>query len=401
MNHNQLRGIDENIKLGLERVKKGARVLKIPINDFRAVLIAGTNGKGTTAVFLSKILQEHGKNTVVYISPHLESPTERVLVKGRPVNERELLEALERVRNTNRKEGLSLTPFEEFTLASLIIAQKEKPWMLIYEVGLGGRLDATNILNNEVSIITSIGIDHTEFLGVGLKEIAREKAGIIKPSSVVITGALPASAEAVVEAEAKRKGASLYRLKKEVGFSFAREKGTVEFSVKGVDFTMRVNTPFLHMAQNAALSVFAASKILGSLNPDATRRAVERVPLPARCEVVKLGEKTAVIDTAHNPHALSILLKEVSAAFEEPLTVVLSPLRDKDWRRMAKLASARGRLLMVEQPTKRGLKRSEAPEFLWIDTREITEVVERCTGTVVFAGSFWMAKTARRLLCQR
>ncbi len=392
--------IDKNIKLGLERVKKATEALNIPLDEPDSVLIGGTNGKGTTALFLAKILQLHGIKTMVYTSPHLYSPSERMLVEGNPTPEEKIREALGKVEE--RCGSINLTPFERFTMAFLLLAKEIKPDLLILEVGLGGRLDATNVLNNRVSIITSVSLDHQEYLGKTIGEIAREKAGIIKESSETLVGKVPKIAKEIIKEQAKRLKARCLFLGEGIEIEITR-KNPLAFNLQweeGKLEGLKINTIFPFFAENASLAAVTAHLILKNLSPDLVRKALESVPLPARGEIFEFNGCKAVVDTAHNPHALCLLLKRAKEALPLPLRVVLSPLKDKHWQKMIKIAQAYGKLFLVEQDTERGLKRDDFPQGNWISLEEALKIPKR--GTVIYAGSFWMAREARRFFaCQR
>ncbi len=390
--------VDTNIKLGLERIRRALNLAGIDKTPWEYVLIAGTNGKGTTAKFLGKILRLHNKKTMVYTSPHLERITERVEIEGEEVEERVLQHHLEHAKLLNIENNLNLTPFELFTLATYSIAKEVEPEVLVAEVGLGGRLDATNALHNRYSIITSIGIDHTNFLGSSVQEIAKEKAGIVKEKGICIVGKVPKEAMSVIEQRATEKRAELLRWGREIVGSVDKLGNRVRLLLKEpLQVEAAIDTPFPVFAVNAALAVVCAH-LITPVNTNKVSEALRHIPLPARGEVIRTAKNTVVIDTAHNPLALSCILKEL----EGPLHILLSPLSDKDWRKMVEMASTRAdTLIMVEQTTDRGLKRGMAPHLEWIDPQQIPEVVKTLEGTVLITGSFWIARTAREFLrCQ-
>ena len=401
MKNMQLNQIDTNIKLGLERVLKGLSLLKIDPDGFESILIAGTNGKGTTAKYISKILKKHGKKTAVYTSPHLESPTERIELNSGPVDEKRLEETLKVVEKLDRRYRIDLTPFEIFTLAAFQIFKEEDPEILVCEVGMGGRLDATNILKNRYSVITTISLDHTEYLGESVESIAKEKAGVIKEGSIVVAGKMPPAAMAAVEKRAHQKRARLLAWNREIKIKTDSKNWKTALEVTSpVKMKALINSPLDTLAHNASLAITLCDNIV-KLREDLTKEAIKNPPLPARGEVVEVYNKRIAVDVAHNPHGLAELLKSLQKHTRN-LTILLAPLRDKEWKKMIKIASAKGhRLILIKTKNPRGLKPEDFQRANWIDESEISGILRETEGDVLIAGSFWIAKTARRLLkCQ-
>ncbi len=176
------------IKFGLENISRLMSALANPHTSFAAVHVAGTNGKGSTSAIIASILQAAGLRVGLFTSPHLISFTERIRINGEEMTEEEVMEYAEEIKDiVSRLDGFSPTFFEVVTALAMLYFSRKKVDAAVYEVGMGGRLDATNIIIPAVSVITSIGIDHAEFLGNTLEEISREKAGIIKNSIPVVS----------------------------------------------------------------------------------------------------------------------------------------------------------------------------------------------------------------------
>ena len=292
-------------------------------------LVAGTNGKGSTAAMLGSILGAAGHRVGTMPSPHLSSYTERVQVDGEPISEQEFATALDWLRP--RLEGIAegLGPPTEFEiLTSLAVTYlSQRCDRLVIEVGMGGRLDSTNVLDLGVSVITNVALDHERYLGDTIEQIATEKAGIIKPGNLVITGAEGAALE-VVEASARQAGATLWRLGQELALH-ARWDGWrgSEIDVDGPGFAERkLRVPLLgsYQAANAALAVGAAHA-LGE-----TGRGIEATRWPGRLEPV--GEHQLILlDGGHNPAALERLAADLPLLAEgRPLVVVFGIMADKD-----------------------------------------------------------------------
>ena len=295
----------------------------------RGALIAGTNGKGSTAAMLAAILRQGGHVVGTMPSPHLGSYTERIQVNGTPITEREFAAAVEHLRP--RLEGLaaglgSPTEFEILTTVAIShLAQRCD--RLVIEVGMGGRLDATNVLDFGLAVITNIALDHQQYLGDTVAQIAAEKAGIIKPGNLVITGA-DGEALSVIESAAASAGAQLLRLGDELRMEtrWRGWKGS-EIDLAGpgfVDRNLRVPLLGSHQAANAALAV-AAAHALGQ-GPD----GLAEVRWPGRLELVA-DNPPVLLDGGHNPAALARLAEDVPRLAEgRPVTVVFGMMADKD-----------------------------------------------------------------------
>src|SRR5207302_5625371 len=210
------------VKLGLERTRAILDRAGNPQSGLRGALIAGTNGKGSTAAMLAAVLRAGGHRVGTMPSPHLSSYTERIQVDGEPITEPDFAAALEWLRPRLEgiaKESGSPTEFEILTTLALTYLSQRCD-RLVIEVGMGGRLDATNVLDLGIAVITNVALDHQRYLGESIEKIAAEKAGIIKPGNLVITGAEGAALE-VIEASAGAAGARLWRLGQELNLTAA------------------------------------------------------------------------------------------------------------------------------------------------------------------------------------
>ncbi|HVD01131.1 MAG TPA: folylpolyglutamate synthase/dihydrofolate synthase family protein [Candidatus Dormibacteraeota bacterium] len=317
------------VKLGLERTRAILQRAGNPEASLRGALIAGTNGKGSTAAMLAAILRRHGHRVGTMPSPHLVSYRERIQVDGVPISEAEFAAAVEWLQP--RLEGISPelgapTEFEILTTVALTYLARRCD-RLVIEVGMGGRLDATNVLDLGVSVITNVALDHQQYLGDSVEKIAAEKAGIIKPGDAVVTGA-EGAALTVVESAASNAGAEVWRLGRELRLT-SRWRGWEgsEIDLSGPGFEYHgLKVPLLgtHQAANAALAVAAANR-LGEV-PD----GLDAVRWPGRLEPI--GRRpTVLLDGGHNPAALAALAEDVPRLAEgRPVTVVFGMMADKD-----------------------------------------------------------------------
>lgn len=299
------------VELGLERVRRALALLGDPQRHFAAVQIAGTNGKGSTAAMTDAILRAAGLRTGLHTSPHLSRFTERVQIAGAEVDGDRLAALDVRIAAT----GVPLTYFEIATVLAFLCFAEEGVQIGVLETGLGGRLDAVTACEPVATAVTSIGLDHTDYLGPTLREIAREKAGIIKPKVPHLIGALPPEAEEEMERAASAAGAPLRR----VGRDFAAPDGPV--GLGGV-----------HQAANAAIAVelarLAAAAIGASLPAAAIHAGLANVRWPGRLERVT---SDVLLDCAHNvegARALAAALPAIAAG--RPVALLTAIVRDKD-----------------------------------------------------------------------
>ncbi len=394
-----LEKIDADIKLGLDRVKRAFEILGLDPSKYRTILVAGTNGKGTTSFYLERTLRKHGFRTALFTSPHLTSVGERLVLNGKPVDERLLLEGWEYVKRISSRCSLELTPFESFFVSAYMRVCEGDYDFFVCEVGLGGRLDATNVLDAELCVITGIALDHTRFLGNTLESVAREKAGIIKRGAHLVLGSMPDEARKVILDAAEDKAETVSVFGEDFGFSLRSRSldGTLfDYRGDGVWECLFLPTGFLSFVHNAVLAL-RASEFLCRLNRKPLERALDAV-LPGRGELVSVSGKKVLLDVAHNPHALKALLEDLRSLYTGKMVIFLSPLEDKDYRSMIELAERYGRLYLVRQPTERGVKDWCAGDKVWLSFDEAVERLKRDDGLFVFTGSFWIVRRFKEFL---
>ena len=327
------------IKLGLERTQVLLRALGDPQELFQGVHVAGSNGKGSVCAMLASILQTAGYRVGLMPKPHLISYRERIQVDQRPIAEADfaaLLTELQPVIQTVAAELGPPTEFEILTSAALYYFSRASLDLLVCEVGLGGRLDSTNVLDLGVDVITNIALDHTQHLGSTLEAIAAEKAGILKPDSVAITAAQP-PALAIIEAVAREHKIPLLRLGTEIQVAaIDKEWAGVQVTVTTPADTyrdLRVPLLGLHQAENAALAVAAIDALRSrgwDISDGALRDGLARTHWPGRLEVID-RHPIVLVDGAHNPAGLERSLAAVrTLAKGRPLVIVFGVMKDKD-----------------------------------------------------------------------
>ena len=325
------------IDLGLERLAAVAQRLSLTDRSLarHVITVAGTNGKGSTVAMIDAIARAHGLNSGTYTSPHLRRYSERVAINGEPVADRALVDAFERIEAARTQPGcdvISLSYFEVGTLAAALIFQQAALDVVVLEVGLGGRLDAVNLFDADVGVVTTIGIDHVDYLGDNIDLIGREKAGIFRTGKAAVLGSttLPPSVREV----ARHKNVASVRA---LGEHFSRtDVADGEWCWTGQDAQQQaVSLPALpapHLPlDNAAAAVQAAWLAFGPLRADAVAAALRTVKLPGRLQWIGPW----CLDVAHNPHAAAYVaryFKSRAAAGNIPARriAIVGMLSDKD-----------------------------------------------------------------------
>lgn len=328
------------MRWGLERTQALLAGVDNPHRHFHSLLIGGTNGKGSVAAFSDAVLRVHPSEPVgLYTSPHLIHFQERIRINGNPVGTELLLRVARRLRPHIEQTGASF--FEAATAIAFGCFAEAGVRMAVVEVGLGGRLDATNVLLPDAVAITNVALDHVDVLGSTLREIALEKAGIMKPGVPAIVGASPGEALDVIRAQATAVGANLREL------DDAATATVLQANLEGTDFSLQLAngethslfTPLVgrHQARNAALAAVALRALPEVLRPDweSIRSGFAAVRWPGRLQVERIGSTTWIFDVAHNAAGVDALVATLKTLnLPRPLVLVGGILADKDWRAM-------------------------------------------------------------------
>ena len=344
-----------NIDMGLERVGEVARRMGLRF-DCPVITVAGTNGKGSTCAMIEAIALQAGYRTGVYSSPHLVHFQERCRIHGEIVAADALLEhfaAVESARTLNGND-ISLTYFEFTTLAILRLMSHSLLDVAILEVGLGGRLDATNIVDADCAVITSIDIDHVEYLGPDRESIGREKAGIMRTGRPVVVSD-PMPPQSVID-HAREMGADLWRFGHD--FNFSGDKQQWGWAGRGRRYA-GMAYPALRGANqlvnaSGALAALVALRDRLPVTAQAVRNGLSLVELPGRFQIIP-GQPTLVLDVAHNPHSVAALTANLDAMGYFPTThAVFGAMADKDLAPMlAKIGPVVDRWYFTDLPTPR------------------------------------------------
>jgi dihydrofolate synthase/folylpolyglutamate synthase len=406
------------IKLGLEAIDSVCARLARPERRVPSVLVGGTNGKGSTAAMLASIADMAGLRTGLYTSPHLIDVTERIRIGRRNATAGELDAALADVfAAADETPAVPLTYFEALTAAAFVLFARWKLDLAILEVGLGGRLDATNVAPARLSIVTSIGLDHTADLGTTLDAIAREKAGILR-------GRRPC----LVRAEAPEALAAIARVSDAVGAlwhdaSYEISLSRIETGLSGTRFALAtparmysVETPLPgeHQAWNAALAVRAAELLSGEfpkLSASACTSGVRAASWPGRLERLQVSGRTVLLDGCHNADGAAALGRFLDATgLSGGVDLVFGAMADKDVEAMAgELLPRVRRALFVPA----GTDRAASPEELLRRAGALSSRAHGCGGAaealrsllaapssepIIVAGSLYLVGEARGLL---
>lgn len=319
------------IELGLDRVEKVAQRLGVQHFSCPVIMVAGTNGKGSTVATLDAIYRAAGYQVATYTSPHLRMFNERIRYQGKTISDADLLAAFSRVEA--HREPESLTYFEFTTLASLVFFQVQKPDIIILEIGLGGRLDAVNIVEPDVAVVTNIGLDHCDYLGSTLDSIAREKAGVFRANKPAISGDPQAPRRLYEEARAR----SAQWLEKGKDFSFrVIDEHTWEWS--SAQKQLQLPMPRLSL-ENVATALMAVEALGLAVSHTAIAEGVSSAFIEGRFQTVQQTPQI-ILDVAHNPHGVSFLLKQLAALPDVPTKAVFAMLADKDIEAVIGLAKS-------------------------------------------------------------
>jgi dihydrofolate synthase/folylpolyglutamate synthase len=331
------------MRFGLDRMHRLMTVLGLPQRRFASIHVVGTNGKSSTVRFCAAILERHGLRTGSYTSPHLASFRERIEVGERPISESDFAAAVERAAQAaelvNRTEDDPVTQFEALTAAAFHELARRGVEVAVIEAGLGGRYDATNVIPSRVQALTSVGLEHTRWLGPTLPDIAEEKLAVVGEHGKLVVGELDPASEAVAVRVARERHAELIHAPADAGVDLRAPGG--------------------FQRRNFAMAAAAAEAFLGagSLRPEAVAAAAAATTIPGRVEVVSERPLT-VYDGAHNPAGASALADSLDDIFGErrPRIGVIGVLEDKDAAGMlAKLLPRLDRAVFTRSQNPRSL----------------------------------------------
>lgn len=413
------------INLGLDRIRELLRRLGNPQEGLRVVHIGGTNGKGSTAAMIASVLRAAGYRTGLFTSPHLHSYTERYRINGVAIAEEEVASLINEVRPVLEQmvaDGHEApTEFEVSTaLAFLWFARQQVDW-LVLEVGLGGDIDSTNVVIPETTVITNVGLDHMDYLGPTIVDIARAKAGIIKPGVPLVTGTSGEALE-VIQVRARELAAPLWALGQEIVVEEVRASASCtacRVSTPAGEFELEVPLLGAHQAANAALALAALLQLRergANWQEVHLRQGLAATRWPGRLEIIN-QQPLVVLDGAHN-YAGALALAEALPllAGERRLNLILGMLADKEREKVLALLAPRVDHLIITKPNSNRAGDWQAladlaHKYLKPEKVEIYEQVEAAierglavtaaTEVLLITGSLYMIADARAYLLKK
>jgi dihydrofolate synthase / folylpolyglutamate synthase len=409
----------------LDRMRRLLAMFGSPETGIPLIHVAGTKGKGSTAALLASVLRASGRKTGLYTSPHVADPFERIVLAGEAARPGALVRIVRAMRDAVESvpaegpAGFPPTTFELYTLLAFLYFRDAGCDVAVIETGIGGRLDATNVITPEASVITPLDLEHTDVLGDTMEKIAAEKAGIIKPGVPAFVGLQPAAALDVFRAAARERGAALTLLEEET------RRRDVRLSASGTelhlelrdgtsaDFRLSMLGEF--QAENAALAYLTLRGVHPEITPGQFRRGFRAARLPGRMELVR-GRPPVVLDGAHTPLAVHRLLESFRGIFPRPLgpraaVLLFGSVAGKNPRAMAEILAPWFQSVVVSTP---GTFKQSDPEGVWRIFRELNPAAElvkdpadalrrarQLAGSrlpILVTGSFYMVSEIRRLL---
>lgn len=406
---------DFGIKLGLDKTNFLLEKFKNPHFNYPSILIAGTNGKGSVAKTLSEILKEAGYKTGLYISPHLVDIRERISINGQLIEEEDFKSEIRELKKVLEKMPFHMYPtfFEAITVVAFKYFSDKKIDILVCEVGLGGKYDATNVLPSFMEIITKIGIEHTKYLGNTYREIAREKAGIIKSRTTVICAKQKKEAEQVIKSVGKKKKSKIYFYGKDF-FLRRRQKGIKGqvFDFYGKENLKSIKTTFIgkYQIENVSLAIQSALTMREKgfeIKKEEIYKGVGNVVWKARLQVLK-KEPLIILDGAHNPDGIDSLLSVLKDVFPEKIfSFLVGILKDKNYEKMVKkISKVAEEIAFTKLITERGIEpetllsivKGKKKSKIFKTVVEALDYIESTGNDWVICGSLYLAGEVLRNL---
>jgi dihydrofolate synthase/folylpolyglutamate synthase len=346
-------------KLGLERIRAGLEALGRPQDRLRFVHVAGTNGKGSTCAMVESALRAAGRRTGLFTSPHLAEPTERIRMDGQPIAADRFAEAFERVHSVNALENHT-TYFETVTAMAMLVFAEEGADMVVLEVGLGGRLDATNVVRPELCIITPVDFDHEAFLGKSLESIAGEKAGILKPGVPAVFARQRPEAARVLDQRAAELSIAVARTADWRVWDLDLDARGSCFRLTG-ERELRLVCPLAgeHQVENAVTAAVALARL--GVPDSAIAAGIARTRWPGRLERVR-ERPEIILDGAHNPAGARALAAYIDRFYHHRrVRLIYGAMRDKAIDETSGILFPRAQQVIVTAPQQ---ARALAPEAL-------------------------------------
>jgi len=395
------------MKFGLETIRTLLESLGRPHLKYPSILIAGTNGKGSVACFLNSVCSASGIRNGVFTSPHLIRPEERIVVDDTPVKPEVFAGCLTRVVEAVGQLGLPSHPtyFEILTATAFICFVEQEVELAVLEVGMGGRLDSTNVVEPLLSILTPVGLDHQKFLGKTLESVAGEKAGILREGQLALTALQKPEVRQVFVSEAAAKKVELVELDASAIDCLDSTDGKYRFGFHGVEY--RLSLCGRHQVENAALAIQALELLAGrgiSVSGSSMVKGIEEAHCDGRIQILSRNP-TIVLDGAHNSDALGNLVAFLSEHTREPRTLVFSIMKDKEMASVGELLEACFQdiyLTSVDSPRAASLEALQSLLPSGVPAADplsaYYQALKSSAETIVVAGSFYLVGEILRSL---
>ncbi|MBI5699494.1 bifunctional folylpolyglutamate synthase/dihydrofolate synthase [Candidatus Saganbacteria bacterium] len=362
----------QNIKLGLDRVQTVLAKLSAPQNKFKSILVAGTNGKGSVCAMLASILKEAGFTTGLFTSPHLYKWNERIKINGKDISTRDLKRVTGEIEAAMGKVGL--TPFEVITCAAFQYFAEQKVDMAVLEVGMGGRLDATNVITPLVSVITNVDYDHMEYLGDTLEKIAFEKAGIVKPKVPLVTAENKPEVLNVIRKTCEQKVAKL----------FIEPAPVKTGAVKNI-------SPLIGPHQRSNETVAVKVSELLDIDKTAIKKGLQKTRWQGRFQIVS-RKPLIIVDGAHNGAGARALVDTIKEQkIKGPLTFIVGMQDYKDSEAFLKVITPLADRLILARSS-----HPQAAKLGTLSVREALKQAKKFKNPIIITGSLFVVADALR-----
>lgn len=404
---------------GLGRMENILKKLDNPERKIRTIHIAGSNGKGSTLTVLKEILMAEGLQVGSFTSPHLESVNERIMINGSMILDEEFLEIMNALAPLfeEGREAYQATFFEILTVISFVYFEKKNVDIIIYETGLGGRLDSTNVIDPLLCVITNISLEHTDILGETYREIASEKAGIIKPGRRVVTGTVNDDAITVIKDKATEEDSSLYIYKRDFNVGNITVKGSRQFfsfQMREVRFDdLELSLLGRHQAVNASLAITSAL-LLKEMNvfqvkEKSIREGLRNSVWRGRFELLS-SQPPIILDGAHNHAGMAVLIETLKDYYpDKKYRFIFTALRDKRYEDMIGLLDEHADSVLFtefanERAADSGLFYNQSKTIIKKQIKNWQQAIEEALCTIeenevlIIAGSLYFLSLARPYL---
>lgn len=383
-------------KNDLSYIKKVLTRLDNPQNRIKTIHVTGTNGKGSTSYYLSNILKKAGQKTGLFVSPYIHAFNERIQVNGEEIPDTDLVEIANQIEDIivqirESEPDFSLVTFEYEVVLAFEYFAKVKCDYAVIEVGIGAEHDKTNVIIPEVSVITTIAMDHEKIIGPTLADIAREKSGVIKSHRPVVLGKIPAEVSSIIKDKAMKESAPTYELEKDIIIKdIDSAKFSYHFRRESYTFDHRPDVEEYDIA--LAVTVFELLDL--KINKIDLETAINETVIPGRYQIIS-HNPTIILDGAHNIQAMSNLLSFIKKTYKDkPIKVLLTMMKDKDISDVLNLFDEQISLTLTTIPYPRAAKQADFPaKYLYVNNfkKAYQDLKNSITdGVLLVTGSFYL-----------